>query len=61
MRVVKIELTGFGHYYERAHDLQAITGMLESHLQDSAGDILCFSIENMDEGKFESLPEFMGF
>lgn len=61
MQVVKIELKNFGHYYERADNLQAIFGMVESHVQDSDGNILCLSVENMDEDKFESLPEFTGF
>ena len=65
MKVVKIKLSGYGHYYEKADNLQAITGMVESHIRDSDptpfGSILCLIIENMDESKFESLPEFMGF
>lgn len=61
MKVVKIELRNFSHYYEKADNLQAIIGMVESHIQDSDGNVLCFSVEDMDEDKFNLLPEFMGF
>jgi hypothetical protein len=69
IRVVKIQMNekvGYsfnqlGHYYERADDLQAVMGMVESHLLDSNGDMLCLSTEMMDEDEFNSLPEFTGF
>ena len=61
IRVVKIELRNFGHYYERADNIQAVMGMIESHLQDSFEEILCLRVEMMDENEFNNLPEFTGF
>jgi cell division protein ZapA (FtsZ GTPase activity inhibitor) len=69
IRVAKIEMMStvngkefsVGYYYERADNLQAIGGMVDAHLDDSDGDVLCISVEEMDEDKFNALPEFCGW
>ena len=56
IKVWKITLEGFGHYYER--NPMMIPDMLSEMNISDAYIIRCLE---MDKEKYESLPEFQGF